>query len=138
MITKKQISLKEAQQLIYSVQSQLEIEQKGAAIAIVDEHGELIAFARTDTCPLPSVTIAINKAYTASRERKSSRELGDASRTYGFPLTNFGELRYVGWGGGFPIWHDGTIIGAIGVSGLPEEEDMALATQAINELKFEQ
>jgi len=42
-------------------------------------------------------------------------------------MTNFGELRYVSWGGGVPIKHQGQVIGAVGVSGLPEAEDMVLA-----------
>jgi glc operon protein GlcG len=125
------LSLAEAQQLIQHVQTAVEAQHKGAAIAVVDNHGELMAFARTDGCPFPSIQIAINKAYTAARERNSSRNLGEASRRDGFPLTNFGELRYVGWGGGFPIWHEGAIVGAIGVSGLPEQEDMDLAQNAI-------
>jgi glc operon protein GlcG len=103
---------------------------KGAAIAVVDDHGELIAFIRTDGCPLSSITIAINKAYTAARQRQESRQLGDESRERQFPLTNFGELRYVGWGGGVPIDVDGKVIGAIGVSGLPEEVDMEIARKA--------
>jgi glc operon protein GlcG len=42
-------------------------------------------------------------------------------------MTNFGDLRYTGWGGGVPLIYQGKVIGAVGVSGVPEEEDMALA-----------
>ena len=42
-------------------------------------------------------------------------------------MTNFGDLRYTAWGGGVPIVVDGEVIGAVGVSGLPEAEDMVLA-----------
>ena len=103
---------------------------KGAAIAVVDDHGELLAFIRTDDCPLSSITIAQNKAFTAARQREESRAVGDASRRDNFPLTNFGDPRFVGWGGGVPIVVDGRVVGAIGVSGLPEEEDMAIARKA--------
>jgi glc operon protein GlcG len=107
---------------------------KGAAIAIVDDHGELIAFLRTDGCPLSSINIAINKAFTAARQHQESRELGDDSRRDNFPLTNFGELRYVGWGGGVPIEVDGKVVGGLGVSGLPEEVDMEIARKAAGSL----
>jgi len=107
-----------------------ELGERGAAIAVVDEHGELLAFLRTDGCKLPSIQIAINKAYTASRERKESKAVGEASKTEGFPMTNFGELRYVSWGGGVPIVYEGAVIGAIGVSGLPEADDMVVARAA--------
>ena len=71
------------------------------------------------------------QAFTAARERSESRALGDKSRAEDFPLTNFGELGYVGWGGGVPIAVDGEVIGAVGVSGLPETDDMELARWAV-------
>ena len=45
-------------------------------------------------------------------------------------MTNFGELRYVSWGGGVPVVVEGEVVGAVGVSGLPEAEDVALARAA--------
>jgi glc operon protein GlcG len=121
------LSLRDAQKILAAIVAELERRGRGAAVAVADNHGELIAFARTDGCPLPSIQIAINKAFTAARERRPSRAVGDASRVEGFPMTNFGDRRYVGWGGGVPIVHERRAIGAVGVSGLPEEEDMALA-----------
>ncbi len=44
-------------------------------------------------------------------------------------MTNFGDLRYTAWGGGVPIFYQGQLVGAVGVSGLPEEEDMVLAAK---------
>jgi glc operon protein GlcG len=121
------LSLHDAQKILAAIVAELERRGRGAAVAVADHHGELIAFARTDGCPLPSIQIAINKAFTAARERRPSRAVGDSSRVEGFPMTNFGDPRYVGWGGGVPIVHERRAIGAVGVSGLPEEEDMALA-----------
>ena len=136
MIQKTELSHRDAQTILNAIQAQLEKDDKGAAVAIVDSHGELLAFLRTDGCRLPSINIAINKAYTAAREQKTSRELGDASRRDAFPLTNFGEMRYVGWGGGVPITINGEVIGAVGVSGLPEQEDMELAKMGIAAFNF--
>lgn len=121
------LSHSDAQKIIDLIRAQLEQRDQGAAIAVVDAHGELLAFLRTDGCPLPSIQNAINKAFTAARERKASREIGESSRTEAWPLTNFGDLRYIGWGGGVPIMVDGEVIGAVGVSGLPEADDMELA-----------
>ena len=113
--------------IVSAIQVELEKDGRGAAIAVADEHGELIALLRTDGCPLASINNAINKAYTAARERKESWEVGAASREENFALTNFGDLRYTGWGGGVPIVYEGEVVGAVGVSGLPEQEDMVLA-----------
>lgn len=129
------LTLADAQKVLSTIQAELEQHNEGAAIAVVDEHGELLAFARTDGCPFTSIYIAMNKAYTAARERKPSKQVGESSRTQGFPMTNFGELRYVTWGGGVPIKHEGVVIGAVGVSGVPEERDMALAQMGVDALK---
>jgi glc operon protein GlcG len=117
-------------QMVRAVQSRLDGEGKGAAVAVVDSHGELIAFLRTDSCRLSCISVAINKAYTAAREQSESKALGDAVRTQGFPVTNFGELRYVTWGGGVPIRRGAETIGAVGVSGLSEAEDIEIAAMA--------
>jgi glc operon protein GlcG len=121
------LSHSDAQRIVAAIQTSLENESKGAAIAVVDAQGELLAFLRTDGCRLPSINIAINKAFTAAREQKESKAIGLASREEGFPMTNFGDLRYTAWGGGVPIRFEGQVVGAVGVSGLPEDEDMVLA-----------
>ena len=121
------LSHQDAQTVVAAIQAVLELEGKGAAVAVVDAQGELLAFLRTDGCPLPSINNAIHKAYTASRERRPSAAVGRAARDEGFPLTNFGDLRYTGWGGGTPIVFRGHVVGAVGVSGLPEAEDVRLA-----------
>jgi glc operon protein GlcG len=127
MYTRHQLSHADALRVLNAIRERLEADGLGAAIAVADSQGELLAFLRTDGCKLPSIQIAINKAYTAAREQKPSREVGSASRNEGFPMTNFGDLRYTAWGGGVPIVHQGQVVGAVGVSGLPEEVDMVLA-----------
>lgn len=130
MPSRREVGYAEGRELVGAVAERLEIEGKGAAVAVVDAHGELVAFLRTEGCPLPSIKIAIQKAFTAARERSESRAVGDKARAEDFPLTNFGELGYVGWGGGVPIVIAGEVIGAVGISGLPEEDDMELARWA--------
>ena len=103
-----------------------------AVVAVVDPHGELIAFARMDDAPVSSIKIAMNKAYTAARERKSTEEIGRKARDVekGFDIAYFGDDRFVGWGGGVPVWRGGQVVGAIAVSGLPQVEDIRLANWA--------
>ena len=125
------VSHAEAAAIVDDIRVQLDRLGLGAAVAVVDPHGELIAFLRTDGCPLPSIANAQHKAFTAAREGRESAEIGAASRQEAFPITNFGDLRYTGWGGGVPIVVDDTVVGAVGVSGLPEADDVALARQAV-------
>jgi glc operon protein GlcG len=121
------LSHTDAQKIIAAIQKKLEQEGKGAAIAVVDAHGELLAFVRMDGCRLQPGTIAIHKAFTAAREQKESKAIGEDSRNNGFPMTNFGDPRFITWGGGVPIVYQGQVVGGVGVSNLPEEEDMELA-----------
>ena len=130
MAERREIESAEARAVVAMVAEWLEAGGQGAAVAVVDSHGELVAFLRTDGCALASITNAINKAFTAAREGVESGALGERSRTEGFPLTNFGDPRYIGWGGGVPIVVADAVIGAIGVSGLPEEADVELARWA--------
>lgn len=130
MPTSRQVGHDLARVAIDTVTTDLTSRGAGAAVAVVDTHGELVAFLRTDGCPLASINNAIHKAFTAARERVESGVLGSRAREEGFPFTHFGDLRYIGWGGGVPLVVDGEIIGAVGVSGLPEEEDVALARMA--------
>lgn len=127
MRTSFTLSHDDAMNVVQAVQKELEKKNQGAAVAVVDTHGEVVALLRTDGCRLSCVDVAINKGYTAARERAPSKALGEASRREGFTVTNFGNLRYVTWGGGVPLVHDGEVVGAVGVSGLTEAEDTALA-----------
>ena len=129
MHNRLELSHVDAMRLVDAARAELETTNRGAAVAVVDAHGELLAFVRTDGCKLPSITIAINKAYTAARERTESYALGQASKHSGFPMTNFGQFGYVTWGGGVPLVVDGAVVGAIGISGLPEADDMDLASR---------
>lgn len=116
----------EAQRAIQAIQVELQKRGKAAVIAVADVHGELIALLRLDGAPLPSIVIATNKAWTAARERKPTRELGQTARdpVNGFDMAYYGDPRYIGWGGGVPVIIDGAVVGSVAVSGLPEQEDM--------------
>jgi glc operon protein GlcG len=123
------IDYSEAKKIIEVIVEQASQMQKAIAIAVVDAHGELIAFARMDGVPLPSITIAINKAVTAARGRKPTQEIGEKVRhpEKGYDIAYHGDPRFVGWGGGIPVWRKGEVAGAVGVSGLSANEDVNLA-----------
>jgi len=107
--------------------------QKSVVVAVADPHGELIAFARMDGAPISSVRIAANKAWTAARERKATKEIGEKVRhpEKGHDIAYYGDRRFVGWGGGIPIWKNGEVAGAVAVSGLSSREDCELAALAL-------
>ena len=92
-----------------------------------------------DGVPLPSVTIAMNKAWTAARTGKSTQEIGEKVKdpNKGHDISYYGDPRYVGWGGGIPVWKSGEVAGAVAVSGLSSKEDAALATLGADLIKMQ-
>ena len=130
------ISYQDARQIVDRIVQNALDQQKAAVIAVADAHGELIAFARMDGAPLSSIRVAANKAWTAARERKPTKEIGEKIRhpEKGFDIAFYGDDKFVGWGGGIPIWRDGQVVGAIGVSGLSSAEDIELATFGLETL----
>ena len=108
--------------------------QKAISVAVADVHGDLICFARMDGAPVSSIRIAMNKAWTAARERKPTKELGEKIRhpEKGHDIAYFGDPQYVGWGGGIPVWKNGEVVGAVAVSGLSSNEDITLAALGVD------
>ena len=133
MKTLHTIDYSDAQRIIDLIVNKALQMQKAAVIAVADSHGELMAFARMDGAPVSSIRIAANKAWTAARERKPTKDIGDKVRhpEKGHDIAYYGDPRFVGWGGGLPILKDGEVVGAIGVSGLSADEDTALAALGV-------
>lgn len=118
---------------IAAIHEELVRRGKRAVIAVADAHGELIGLLRMTGAALSSIDVATNKAFTAARLRRPSRTIGrnvrDAAK--GFDISYYGDPRYVGWAGGLPVVVDEIVVGAIGVSGLSEDEDEELAALGI-------
>lgn len=127
----QKVSAAEAQKLISKALEEAEKISKHIAIAVVGPDGDLIAFLRMDGANAASATISQNKAYTAARDRCSTKSLGEKARKNQYPLGNWGDLRITGFGGGLPILQNGGVIGGIGVSGLSEDEDERIGNAAI-------
>ena len=105
-------------------------------VAVVDSGGNLAAFLRMPGGFLHSIDIAIDKAYTAAgfglptSAWASALESHSAAVREGLPR----RPRMVCFGGGFPIRHEGKVVGGIGVSGGSEQEDEACARAGLTAL----
>jgi len=103
-------------------------------IAIVDAGANLKAFHRMDGAWIGSVDIACKKARTARFFDMPTGEIGELSQPggtlYNIENSNGGLISFPG---GLPITNDqGTVIGAIGVSGASVEEDHAVASAGLD------
>ena len=107
--------------------------QKAVVVAVADSHGDLVCLARMDGAPVSSIRVAINKAWTAARERKPTKEIGEKVKhpEKGHDIAYYGDPMYVGWGGGLPVWKNDEVVGAVAVSGLSSTEDIELAALGV-------
>ena len=86
---------------------------------------------------LASHDIAMNKAWTALAFKQTTQNLGKAAAgpngvMPGVEAGNKG--RVVLFGGGAPIYCNGTIVGAIGISGGTVEQDVTIMNSALKEI----
>jgi glc operon protein GlcG len=91
-------------------------------VAVVDPGGHLVAFQRMDGAMLAAIQIAEHKARAAATFRRETKVFEDA--------INLMHLNYVlafdgviASRGGIPLIENGSIIGAIGVSGGTDSQD---------------
>jgi glc operon protein GlcG len=133
MRTLQTIDYSEARRAVNLIVEKASQMQKAASVAVADSHGDLLCFARMDGAPVSSIRIAMNKAWTAARERKPTKDIGEKVKhtEKGHDISYFGDPNYVGWGGGIPVWKNSEVVGAVAVSGLSSNEDIALATLGV-------
>jgi uncharacterized protein GlcG (DUF336 family) len=102
-------------------------------IAVVDEGGNLVAFARMDGAWRGSIDIAISKALTARNFDMTTEALGAISQPgemcYGIHVSNQGKT--IIFGGGIPLQYGNRIVGAIGVSGGTVPQDIEVAEAGV-------
>lgn len=101
------------------------------SVYVADDHGELVAAATMDGAAPDTRLNAERKAYTAARsDARSTGELAAKVAQDHVERASFDPF-FTFFKGGVAAFEDGLRIGAIGVSGLPGEEDERLALEAI-------
>ena len=101
------------------------------SVFVADDHGELVAAATMDGAAPDTRLNAHRKAYTAARsDATSTGALAAKVRDDPAELLSFDPL-FTFFRGGVAVFGSGRRIGAVGVSGLPGDEDEALALDAV-------
>ncbi len=99
---------------------------------VVDPWGVPLALQRMDSVAPPVVEFALDKAYTAATLKRSTKAFFEQLELE--PATRLGlvnRTRLLVWGGGLPIFHAGQIVGAVGVSGVKDFQDIECAEVAV-------
>lgn len=129
-MTTKDVSTEHAQHVMMAAAAKAKELNLKMNIAVVDAGGNLKAFLRMDGAWLGSIDIAIKKAKTARYFDMPTGDLGKASQPggplFGIEHSNGGLISFPG--GVLLKDADGTVIGAVGVSGNTVENDHTVAT----------
>ena len=136
MLTITRIEQSEAQILIAGAREKAKEIGIPMCIAITDESGNLVAFERMDGGKITSITIAIDKSFTASAAKKATQGYGDISNsggvTHGINSAIGGRLMVVG--GGLPVEVNGDVVVGIGLSSGTPAQDIECAQAGIDKL----
>jgi glc operon protein GlcG len=134
MLPQLSLGLDEAQRAIAAIFAQAKIDGRAVAVAVVDNHGELIACARMDGAHARVLRHAIRKAYTAAVMGRDTlafkKDMQDAGRT----LSDYDDGSLTTLQGGLVVRVDKQIIGAIASGGSPRQRDVDMAKIGLDAL----
>ena len=127
--TLETVTLEEARRVIGAAEKKAQEIGQPMDIAVVDAGGNLKAHVRMDGANIGSISIAINKGYTAIAFQGETADLQPMTRPDGpiYGLSDAHGGRLVVFPGGIPLVRNGSIVGAIGVSTGTIEQDQVVA-----------
>lgn len=132
MKTRPVLTLEDCLKISAAAEAEARKNKWNVAIAILDDGGHLMHFARMDGATPANAGIALEKGRTAAISRRSSgkwEEIVKGGRTSMIKMPGILPVQ-----GGMPIVADGTCIGAVGVSGVQSHEDEQIAQAGIGAL----
>lgn len=137
MYTRKILGFEEA---FKAVKAMIQAVPKGSrpiSVAVMDERGDLICFAKMDGAHGFTNELALRKAYTSARRRIDTSKLGKHLQESAWSTIDYG-IDYTVIPGGVVIVKSGeeTAYGSIGVSGrIPASEDEEIALVGLKALQ---
>ena len=124
------ITLSDARRVIAAAETKAHDIGQPMNIAVVDTGGNLVSHVRMDGAWIGSIDISINKAFTARAFDLATAQLATNSQPgqqfFGIHASNHGRIMI--FAGGVPLRRNGSVIGAIGVSGGDGNQDQTVAT----------
>ena len=137
MYNKPMLSLEQTQTAIQAmIQKATQAPDRPVAMAIVDDAGNLLSYARMDKCRPNPQTFAIRKAYTSAMSGVNSADYAERLKSQGRTVSDFGNPNLVSAQGAAVVLDptSGAVLGAIGVSGLSSQEDEDLSKLGVQAL----
>jgi uncharacterized protein GlcG (DUF336 family) len=121
----KVLTLQAAKTIIAAAEAEARKNNWNVSIAVVDAHGELLAFQRMDDAALTTVAIAQGKAQTAARYRRATKLIDSTVAAGRVQMMAFPGVMPIE--GGVPISVNGKVIGGVGASGATSAQDAQVA-----------
>jgi uncharacterized protein GlcG (DUF336 family) len=122
------VTLRQAKELLDRAEEAAEQIAVDVSIAVVDDHGALVAVARMDGSRTFTPQIATGKAKAAAIFQRPNDAYAAVSDTATFNIINGlnnNDLVFVA--GGLPIERDGRVVGGLGISGGRPTQDVEIA-----------
>jgi uncharacterized protein GlcG (DUF336 family) len=127
------ITLEEARKVVSAAEEKAKEIGVQMNIAVLDSGRNLKSFARMDGAWLGSIEIAIDKAYTSTSFDMSTKDLSTMAQPEQplFGINTTSNSRVVIFAGGIPLERDGSVVGAVGVSGGTPDQDHEVAEAGV-------
>lgn len=131
MNTRPCLELDDVKRILAAAEAEAVRNRWVVAIAVLDDGGHLLGFARMDGATPANAEIAVEKARTAAVSRRSSGAWEERVKAGRIAMLKMPVLPVQG---GVPIVVDGVCVGAVGVSGVQSHEDEQIAQAGIDAL----
>lgn len=132
-----QLTLAAAEQMARAARKKAEELSVPVTVAVVDAGANLVLQQKMDGAILISIETAYRKAYTAAVLQLPTASLKEQTLPSGelYGLHTLSSGKYCVFGGGLPVFQNGRLLGAVGISGGSVLEDVAIATAALEALQ---
>lgn len=137
MYTAHKLTLEDAIVLLKAAEEEAVRQDVRQTICVVDDGGHVIALHRMTGARLTGVEIAMAKAFTAAGHERATHLFNEPPNGPALPgneafgISHMLPGRFAIFVGGFPIVHEGRVIGAVGVSGGVGAQDKAVGGAAL-------
>jgi len=138
-VTTFKLSYIEAKQLMMAAVESAEYHNVPGAIAIVDNGGNPMLVESLENTMSSASNIAIGKAATAAAFIRPTIEIEKAILKGRSPMLTLDSVSqpYVPLKGGYPIWYEGHLLGAVAVAGTMDADmDEVVVLEALENVSF--
>lgn len=137
MHTVNRLTLEDALVMLQAAEEEAQRIGVKETICIADDGGHAIAVHRMTGARLTGVDIAVAKAFTAAGHQRATHLFNEPPNGPALPgneafgINQMHPGKFAIFVGGFPIVHDGSVVGGVGVSGGNGEQDKAVGAAAL-------